>query len=360
MALTAEARTQLDAFKAVKVEHARLLEVDRALAQAIEEHADAAHLLLYGPSGVGKSLVAQHTTERFDEGKLHWERRQAIWIEARPSDTGTYVRLDYYRQVLNTLKGHILVKEILVNIQHLMAAPKPTRMSRFATDWLDLREAVEQALVSLQIQAIAIDEGHLLMQGDGRDKPDEQLEWLKSMTNRTNVLHILVGPYELFKYRNTNGQVARRGRDIHFPRYHVERSAERGEFVGALEYLLERVPLTRDLPDLLKRWRWFAEGSIGCVGILKTWLVDAVASTLTEGGSTLTVDALTRTMLHPAQRVRLELDARAGEHQVKTTNADSVQQLQVLLANQGKQETVRDRFQWRAGRADRVPPERRR
>ncbi len=190
MALTPEARAQLDAFKAVKVEHARLLEVDRALTQAIEEHADAAHLLLYGPSGVGKSLVAQHTTERFDEDKSHRERRQAIWIEARPSDTGTYVRLDYYRQVLHALKGHILVKEILVNIQHLMAAPKPTRMSRFATDWLDMREAVEQALVGLQVKAIAVDEAHLLMQGDGRDKPDEQLEWLKSMTNRTNVLYI--------------------------------------------------------------------------------------------------------------------------------------------------------------------------
>src|SRR6266571_5553605 len=126
-------------------------------------------------------------------------------------------------------------------------------------------------------------------------------------------MHILVGPYELFKYRNTNGQVARRGRDIHFPRYHVERSGERGEFVGALEYLLERVPLSCDLPDLLKRWRWFAEGSVGCVGILKTWLVDAVTATFTEGRTTLTVDALTRSMLHPAQRVRLEVDARAGE-----------------------------------------------
>jgi hypothetical protein len=41
--------------------------------------------------------------------------------------------------------------------------------------------------------------------------------------------------------RNLHGQAARRGRDIHFPRYHVDTATERQEFVGALRYLLERV-----------------------------------------------------------------------------------------------------------------------
>ena len=59
------------------------------------------------------------------------------------------------------------------------------------------------------------------------------------MTNRTNVLHILVGTYDLFDFRNLDGQAARRGRDLHFPRYHLEHKEECKEFVGALRYLLE-------------------------------------------------------------------------------------------------------------------------
>ena len=130
---------------------------------------------------------------------------------------------------------------------------------------------------------------------------------------------MLAGPYELFRFRNTRGQLARRGRDLHFARYHVERADERKEFVATVKYLLERVPLEVDLNALLRRWRWFAEGSVGCIGNLKTWLVDAVAATLAQGGTRLTEAMLTHTMPHPAKRVSLELDAREGEHQVETT-----------------------------------------
>ena len=78
----------------------------------------------------------------------------------------------------------------------------------------------------------------------GSHSVDEQLEWLKSLSNRTNVLHVLAGPYALFGFRNTSGQLARRGRDIHFARYHVEDKEERTDFAAAVQYLLERVPLT--------------------------------------------------------------------------------------------------------------------
>src|SRR6266571_8359446 len=283
--LTGEARTRLDAFKAVMVKHARLSEVDAALSLAIEEHADSTHVLLCGPGGVGKSTVLEGITERFTREETNATVVPIVLLEPLPSDTGPYVRLDYYRQIVNALKGHILVKELFVNVAHLMTTRQPPSRSRQdITDWLDMREAAEQALVRSQVKAVLIDEGHRLMQGGGRYTTDEQLEWLKSLTTRTNVLHVLAGPYELFPFRNTSGQLVRRGRDLHFARYHIKEQEERKAFVAAVKYLLERVPLSCDLDALLSRWRWFAEGSVGCIGILKTWLVDAVAATLAQGG----------------------------------------------------------------------------
>ena len=147
---------------------------------------------------------------------------------------------------------------------------------------------------------------------------------------------MLAGPYELFRFRNTRGQLARRGRDLHFARYHVERADERKEFVAAVKYLLGRVPLSCDLDALLKRWRWFAEGSVGCIGILKDWLVDAVAATLAQGETSLTEEVLTQTMPHPAKRVSLEMEARAGEHKVALHNSEGAKQFQALLKKPAK------------------------
>src|SRR5436190_6537804 len=329
--LTSEARAKLDAFKAVTVKHARLQEIDDQMSLLVEEHTDATHVLLYGSGGVGKSKVLEVVAERFNACEPNRLVVPVVPLEPIPPDKGPYLRIDYYRQILKALKGHLLVKEILMTIAPLMAAPKATHVRFGITDWLDLRDAAEQALICAQVKAVFADDGHRIMQGDGRQSVDEQLEWIKSLSNRTKVLHVFAGSYQLFSFRNTMGQLARRGRDIHFERYHVNDKEERKAFAGAMQYLLERVPLDVDVNAFLKRWRWFAEGSVGCVGILRDWLVDAVTATLVQGGTSLTEEVLTQTMPHPARRVSLEMEARAGEHKIALHDSEGARQFQALL-----------------------------
>jgi len=322
------------------VKHTYLSEVDDQLSLWVEEHADATHVLLCGPGGVGKSKVLSVVAERFLREESDRFVVPVLLLEPIPSDLGPYLRVDYYWQIVEALKEHLLIKELLGNVAHLMAVPKATRSKLSAIDWLNMRVVAEQALIRAKVKAVFADEGHRLMQGDGSHSVDEQLEWLKSLSNRTNVLHVLAGPYSLFGFRNTSGQLARRGRDIHFQRYHVNSSQERKAFAAALQYLLERVPLSCDLDAFLKRWRWFAEGSVGCIGILKDWLVDAVTATLAQGGTSLTEDVLTRTMPHPAKRVSLEMEARAGEHKIALHHSESAKQWQALLKKSAKAANV--------------------
>src|SRR6266487_5993220 len=91
-----------------------------------------------------------------------------------------------------------------------------------------------------------------------------------------------------------------------------------------------------DNPFDLSHWRWFAEGSVGCIGVLKDWLVDAVAATLVQKGTSLTEDILTRTMPHTARRLSLEMEARAGEHKVALHDSESAKQFQALLKKPAK------------------------
>ena len=161
------------------------------------------------------------------------------------------------------------------------------------------------------------------MHTDADGKPVDQLDWLKSITNHTGVLHILVGPYTLVDFRNLEPQVSRRGRDVHFSRYHLENPTERMEYVGALRYLLERLPLTCEVNTWLERWRWFGELSLGCVGLLKSWLVDTATATLASGGTELTLEELQANVLDPGQRITIEMNARAGEHKLAVALAES-------------------------------------
>jgi DNA polymerase III delta prime subunit len=334
--LTPEDRAQLETFKAVTVKHAHLQEADDQLSLWVEEHTDATHVLLCGPGGVGKSKILNVVAERFKDEEPDRFAVPVLLLEPTPPDQGPYLRLDYYWQIVDALKEHLLVRELVGNVAHLMAMSKATRSKQGATEWLKMRMTAEQALIRARVRAVFADEGHRLMQGDGSHSVDEQLEWLKSLSNRTNVLHVLAGPYVLFGFRNTSGQLARRGRDIHFARYHVENKTERTAFVAALKYLLERVPLEVDVRALLSRWRWFAEGCVGCIGVLKDWLVDAVAATLVQKETSLTEDMLTRTMPHPARRLSLEMEARAGEHTIALHESESAKQFQALWKKPAK------------------------
>ncbi len=177
--LTGEARAQLDAFKAVTVRHEHLTRVDEQLSLWVEEHTDATHVLLCGPGGVGKSRVLAVVAERFAREELDRFMVPILLLEPIPPDQGPYLRLDYYWQIINALKGHLLVKELLGNVAHLMDAPKATRSKLGAIDWLKVRGVAEQALIRARVKAVFVDEGHRLMQGDGSHSVDEQLEWLK-------------------------------------------------------------------------------------------------------------------------------------------------------------------------------------
>jgi hypothetical protein len=82
-------------------------------------------------------------------------------LEPIPPDLGPYLRLDYYWQMIDALKEHLLVKELMGSVAHLIAAPKATRSKLGAIDWLKMRQVAEQALIRARVKAVFVDEGHL-------------------------------------------------------------------------------------------------------------------------------------------------------------------------------------------------------
>src|SRR5205823_8269541 len=112
---------------------------------------------------------------------------------------------------------------------------------------------------------------------------------------------------------------ARRGLEIHFPRYQFQHEPDQRAFQGVLLTLLQQVPLSVDREALLQQWPYFYERSIGCVGVLKDWLVRAVAATLADGQSVLTLARLQEHALPEAQCESMAMEAAAGEQELHYT-----------------------------------------
>jgi hypothetical protein len=127
---------------------------------------------------------------------------------------------------------------------------------------------------------------HLGKMTSGRRLLD-QMDTLKSLAGMTDTVHVLIGTYELLSLANLSAQLSRRSVDIHFGRYQADSAEEFLTFKSVLLTLQRHLPLPKE-PDLVGRSEYLYEHSVGCVGVLKSWLNRALARALEEGEDTLT------------------------------------------------------------------------
>jgi hypothetical protein len=147
--------------------------------------------------------------------------------------------------------------------------------------------------------------------GSGRRLAD-QLDVIKSLANRTKTIHVLIGTYELLAFRNLSAQLSRRSIDIHFPRYRVANADDGKAFRTVLRSFAQQLPLS-DPPALLNEWEYLYERSIGCVGILKDWLIQTLVSASRRNADTLARKDLEAHALSVAQCDKMLSEAEEGE-----------------------------------------------
>jgi hypothetical protein len=214
---------------------------------------------------------------------------------------------------------------------------------------------VEQALRYRSPVAVFIDEAqHLARIASGR-KLSDQLDVIKSIANRTQTVHVLVGTYELLPFRNLSGQLSRRSVDIHFPRYAAESREDLQVFKNVLLTFHDQLPLL-DGFDLVSGWDFMYERSAGCVGILKEWLMRAAVAAIKSGQGAILRKHLEDTALSIGQCEKIVTEAREGEMRL----ADGVQSRSRLRSLLGLGANLLERTQGGEGEnATSIPKKRR-
>jgi len=226
---------RLEHFRNFTMAHPRLVEARDELADAIDGAAPGSLVLVLGPTGVGKTtlrlkvenLLMQQMAPAMaaDPGRLPF-----VSVEVVPPDTGQFRWRDYFSRLLAAMN------EPLIDFKTMRGTGYTQARSTLPSivGGRELGYAVEQALLHRHPPVVFVDEAqHLARIASGRRLSD-QLDVIKSIANRTETVHVLLGTYELLAFRNLSAQLSRRSMDLHFQRYRAESAEDRQVFCSIL------------------------------------------------------------------------------------------------------------------------------
>ena len=326
--LSEPASARLAYFVGKVVAHPRLKEAHGTLMSALRRPGGASMILVFGPTGVGKTTLRLRVERQLIEESLPELERDpgrlpVVALEAVASEVGQFNWKDYYLRALTALEEPMARHKIDYGQWGERPTPVAIRRDRLGQPetWRAaapaLRRALEQALLQRRPSAFIVDEAqHLGKMASGRRLLD-QMDTLKSLSAMTGTVHVLIGTYELLRLADLSAQLSRRSTEIHFGRYRAECAEDQLAFRSVLLTFQRHLPLAVE-PDLVGHYEYLYERSVGCVGVLKSWLNRALAAVLEEGGGSLGESHLAgqaepaRKLLSLAREIKEGEEALAG------------------------------------------------
>lgn len=300
------------------VEHTNLKGALGELRRYIRRSLDRRLIAFVGPTGVGKTklkevlerMVIEETAAELDADP---GRVPLASFNLYAPERGTLAWSDVYSSCLGSMNEDLVT-------QHGARPPSsddgPARWSHRRPTTAELRETLKETIRQRRPKAIIIDEAQHLMQMAGSGKRlSVQFDNLKSLADHTQTPHILVGPYQLLPFFDLHGQLSRRSGFVHMPRYDAANPDDLRRFNSVVLAFQRLLPLEGE-PDLLQHYTYLYENTLGCVGLLKSWLDEALDIALEDEAPTLTRKHLSRCVLPVTKLRRILLEIKDGEHLV--------------------------------------------
>jgi AAA domain len=312
--LNADSSRKLDYFKTqVIVPHKNLKQISNQLLSKILAPDDALVYFVFGVTGIGKTTLRKRLQKVlmetfFEKLRCNPGKIAVSGIEVPSPEGGKFSHRDYYERVLHSLNEVLIEYKIIYEIHDKVInnfEPKSDR-SRNARA---LRRAVENVFKYRQIEAFMVDEGQHIFATSGAQQMLEQMNWIKSIANLTETVHILFGTYDLLNCPNLTGQIGRRSEDFHFAPYYKENKEDYTEFKKVALTFARYMPLVK-VPNFENKIDYFIDYSVGSVGIFHGWLYRSLRNCMDEHCNTLTFKHIKQGELAPYKRkiIREELE----------------------------------------------------
>jgi hypothetical protein len=286
-----------------RVVHPKLIQAKDEVLQAIRYAGDSRVIHLFGCTGVGKTTLRLWVEKILLEEAWELMEREpdAIPIASvvtPPPDQGPFNWRDVYVQTMHALgepKSLIAQKG-----RHCSSAEAQARLQFIPEGKLavapilprqELRLAMTGCLHMRQVKVLFYDDAQHFQTVTKAQRLQDQMDNLKWTADVTGTKIVLVGTYDLLNLIDLSGQLARRSASIHFARYHASEKEEFKQFTSVVYAFQRHLPFAEE-SGLVDRCEYLYERCLGCVGLLKDWLVRALAQALEYDEKRLTEERL--------------------------------------------------------------------
>lgn len=301
-------------------------------------------IMVVGPSGVGKSRLFFSTIQSvLNDMKEEVELDKSIipisGIELPNPDMGKFNWKDFYYRALSSLNEPLI--EYKIDVNNWKNGNKNSLNLQSRGTAAELRRSIENAFFYRKTKAFLIDEAQHFFKinsnkrGEG-EKNQRQFNSIKSLANMGNTKIVLFGTYELNAVINLDGQLSRRVKEIHFPRYDYTKEDEKKNFNSILLTFQKLLPV-QDEPNFISHSEYIYENSIGCAGILKDWLKRCLADAIENDEKTITFSNLKKNALKTKKLLTLANEAISGEIAFKESDSDK-DKLKAILGTKIEEE----------------------
>ncbi len=321
-------------FKNKIIAHPKLSDLYTEVLDEINHSVDISLIMIYGPTGVGKTtlrkrlkrelmLTAQANPNR-NPGHI-----PVAGLEVVLPGTPRFDWSDYYRRALKALDEPLISDKIDYGQRGIEYNAAGELIFAYTVSVTNLRRALETALEHRQPKAFFADEAQHFNQVPGGRRLLDQMNTLKSLAGQTNTLHVLVGTYDLLALTDLSAQLSRRSCEVHFPRYQADLPQEMVAFQNIILTFQRHLPLAQE-PDLGQYAPYLYESSVGCVGVLKGWLLKSLAAALKSERQTLTLEHLKQCAIPTRKLLQFAREIKAGEAALVEKEAEAAE-LRALL-----------------------------
>jgi GTPase SAR1 family protein len=323
LSATDEARIRY--FSEKRLAHPHLKAVFERVLSALEPSNPHSLVLVTGPTGVGKTTLCRRIVKHFQDLNSPPEpgRIAVAMIEATAPSSGGYDWKEHFVRALEAMGEPLVDRKAFFGGLLEQQQRRSYSLPRKNPSTMDLRTAFESCLANRKPKVFVIDEAQHLKKVASGKRLIDQMDTIKSISNRSDVKHLMVGTYDILDLSDLSGQLNRRTVEIHLPRYRYEIEEERESFQTVLANLVSNLPVPNQRP-LDSHLEYIYQMSAGCVGILKDWMTEALALALSAKSTEVSIAHLESTSISDRQLDRIVREIREGEQAFDGNRRDSI------------------------------------